>query len=344
MHGRYTPPVGDAAAASGFTMSVHVSPTAAIELENLSSSSPPSSLVPVALRELLAAGDAMWRAGLRVGSPGCAAKARPKEERYREELAEQFRRRRDDAMSEGAGAAPDTSSGSTVLADTLAATPSPLFRFAELFAGIGGFRVALDALGGECVFASEIDHEARCTYAANFGDLTSGDITEVDAVSVPSFDVLTAGFPCQSHSVAGFQRGFDDFRGCLFFEVTRMLNTHSPAAFVLENVPNLAVTNDGEALRTVLAELSAAGRGYTVLHRVVNAAAWVPQQRERLYFVGFLNESGCAERFSWPDDATPCAITVRSILELNDAVAADEHELSDHKWRKVRGRGLLVWW
>jgi DNA (cytosine-5)-methyltransferase 1 len=90
----------------------------------------------------------------------------------------------------------------------------------ELFAGIGGFRVALDKLGGECVFASEVDHEARCTYAANFGDHISGDITEVEPASVQPFDVLTGGFPCQSHSVAGFQRGFDDFRGCLFFEVS----------------------------------------------------------------------------------------------------------------------------
>lgn len=206
-------------------MSIHVSPTAAIEIANHA-----SLVVPTALRELITSGDVMWRPGLRVGSPGCVSKSRPKEEQYRESLAEQCRHRRREKDTTA------TATDATDSSDVASPASPPLFRFAELFAGIGGFRVALDALGGECVFASEIDHEARCTYAANFGDLTSGDITEVEAASVPSFDVLTAGFPCQSHSVAGFQRGFDDFRGCLFFEVTRMLNAHSPKAFVLENV------------------------------------------------------------------------------------------------------------
>ena len=224
---RYTPPADDPAATAGLTMSIHVSPTAAIEIANHA-----SLVVPTALRELITAGNVMWRPGLRVGSPGCVSKSRPKEEQYRESLAEQCHHRRREKDTTTTTTATDT----TCSTEVVSPASHPLFRFAELFAGIGGFRVALDALGGECVFASEIDHEARCTYAANFGDLTSGDITEVEAASVPSFDVLTAGFPCQSHSVAGFQRGFDDFRGCLFFEVTRMLNAHSPKAFVLENV------------------------------------------------------------------------------------------------------------
>lgn len=106
-------------------------------------------------------------------------------------------------------------------------------------------------------------------------------------------------------------------------------------------MPNLAETNGGKALLTVLAELARAGRGYTVLHRVVNATAWVPQQRERLYFVGFLTETGCAEKFIWPDDATPCPVTVRDVLERDDDVSS-EHTLSDHKWRKVGGFLLCV--
>lgn len=214
-------------------MSVHVAPTAAIALAN-----PHSTVVPQKLKELLAAGDVQWCPGLRITSAGCAVKSRPKEVQYREKLAEECRHRR--AAQGVQEPTPDKAR----------------FRFAELFAGIGGFRVGLDALGGHCVFASEIDHEARCTYAANFGENIAGDITEVDASAVPQFDVLTGGFPCQSHSVAGFQRGFDDFRGCLFFEVTRMLRAHAPPVFLLENVPNLVDMNGGAALELILKELA----------------------------------------------------------------------------------------
>ena len=213
------------------------------------------------------------------------------------------------------------------------AGPPARFEFAELFAGIGGFRLGLEQVGGRAVFASELNHEARCTYARNFGEVPEGDVTEIDAASVPGHQLLTAGFPCQSHTKAGFQRAFDDYRGALFFEVVRFIRAHRPAALLLENVPGLERTDDGAALRTVLGELEAAG--YAMTTRVLSAASWVPQHRERLYFVGFRKDTDAASRFSWPvlpDGPVPA---VRTILQPPEEIDVLGHVLSDHKWFKA---------
>eukprot|EP00041_Stephanoeca_diplocostata_P029468 m.870569 g.870569 ORF g.870569 m.870569 type:complete len:653 (-) comp23567_c0_seq1:2018-3976(-) len=307
---------------------VHVSPTVAVTVEqavagsNDTISAGPINERAVALLrplcEQISARSVLWAPGLRVKSPGCIGKTGTKEHTYCSALATQARKRLPKRQEQ------------------------PRFKFAELFAGIGGFRVALEQAGGECVFASEIDHEARCTYAMNFGDVASGDIAEIETGAIPSFDVLTAGFPCQSHSRAGYQRGFDDYRGCLFFEVTRLLHSHSPAVFILENVPNLTEINNGAALALILDELSRAGlHGYDVAHMAINNSFRVPQQRERLYFVGFSKSPAgrtAAAKFQWPEDkATPCVTTVRDVLESDaspDTIAA--HTLSNHKWSKVQ--------
>ena len=168
------------------------------------------------------------------------------------------------------------------------------FRFVELFAGVGGFRLALDTLGGQCVFASELCLEARQTYYANFGATPialAGDIMEVEASDIPAFDVLTGGFPCQSFSRAGAQEGFSDPRGQLFFEITRLLNgcVPKPRAFILENVKQICELDNGEVLDIVLSTLRFSG--YEVCWKVLNSKDFgVPQNRERVYFVGIRSD------------------------------------------------------
>lgn len=313
----------------GKRLAIHVSPAVAVVLSSTVEAE--VARVPGKLKALLASGDLLWRPGLRVLSPEVVAKKFDKQDKFRAELAQ----RGHDRLSAERGAATAT-----------AAASNPRFKFAELFAGIGGFRLGLEAHGGACTFASELSHDARCTYALNFGDTPSGDILEIEASAVPSFDLLTAGFPCQSFSKAGFQRGFADFRGNLFYEVTRMLHYHSPRAFLLENVPNLAELDDGANLSHILAELAVAGRGYDVQCKIITAYPWVPQDRKRLYFVGFLKETGAMPRFQWPEPpAADTAVTVQSILEPIEAVSP-EHTLSNCKWEKqmtsARCAGILT--
>merc|ERR1712232_711120 len=128
---------------------------------------------------------------------------------------------------------------------TLISRVKSRFRFIELFAGIGGFRIGLEEIGGQCVFASEIDAHARKTYLENFGELPAGDIHQIDAADVPEFDILTAGFPCQPFSIAGEQEGTGDAKGVLFLEVTRLLYERRPAGFILENVPQVKELDGG---------------------------------------------------------------------------------------------------
>ena len=163
----------------------------------------------------------------------------------------------------------------------------PKFKFIDLFAGIGGFRVALQSLGGECVFTSEWDKQAKQTYAANFGDYPYGDITKVDEADVPDHDVLCAGFPCQAFSIAGQRAGFDDTRGTLFFDVARIIKKKQPRAFFLENVKGLVNHRAGKTLKTILQVLRDEGY-YVPDPQVINAKDFgVPQKRERIFIVGF---------------------------------------------------------
>lgn len=180
----------------------------------------------------------------------------------------------------------------------------PEFTFIDLFAGIGGFRMALQNLGGECVFSSEWDEQAKKTYYANYGDVPFGDITKESTKSyIPKeFDILCAGFPCQAFSLAGKKLGFAETRGTLFFDVAEILRRHQPKAFFLENVKGLVIHDKGKTLRTILNTLDEVG--YIVPDpQIVNAMYFgVPQHRERIYIVGFRKDLGITKNdFSYPE-------------------------------------------
>lgn len=172
-------------------------------------------------------------------------------------------------------------------------------RFVDLFAGIGGFRLALESLGCRCVMSSEINTFARQTYAANFGELPSGDIREITSDEVPDHDILCGGFPCQSFSIQGagkrrslgIPNGFDDPKtGFLFFEIVRLLRDKRPAALFLENVPHILYVDGGKVFETIRSTIE--GFGYSFSWQVIDASPVVPQRRKRVYMVGFADGSG----------------------------------------------------
>lgn len=171
------------------------------------------------------------------------------------------------------------------------------FRFIDLFAGIGGIRLGFESVGGKCVFSSEFDEDACKTYEANFGEHPSGDITKIDAADIPDFDILLGGFPCQAFSIIGKKEGFaNETCGTLFFEIERILKEKKPKAFMLENVRNLTAHDNGNTFRIIREHLETLG--YTVYAKVLNALDYgVPQRRERIIIVGFLDKV----QFSFPD-------------------------------------------
>ncbi len=187
------------------------------------------------------------------------------------------------------------------------AVKNPDFTFIDLFAGIGGFRMAFQNLGGECVFSSEWDEQAKKTYYANYGDVPFGDITKENIKNkIPkNFDILCAGFPCQAFSLAGKRLGFEETRGTLFFDVAEILRRHQPKAFFLENVKGLVIHDKGKTFKTILNTLEEVG--YIVPDpQIVNAMYFgVPQHRERIYIVGFRKDLGIRkEDFSYPEQKT----------------------------------------
>ena len=161
------------------------------------------------------------------------------------------------------------------------------FRFIDLFAGIGGTRLAFEAVGGECVFSSEWDKDAQKTYAANFKETPHGDITKIKAAEIPDFDVLLAGFPCQPFSSIGQRQGFKHkTQGTLFYDVLRILEGKRPAAFLLENVVGLVNHDGGNTFAVIIQSLNELG--YSVHHQILDAADYgVPQHRKRIYIVGY---------------------------------------------------------
>lgn len=176
------------------------------------------------------------------------------------------------------------------------------FKFIDLFAGIGGFRLAMQNLGGKCVFTSEWDKAAQKTYEANFGDKPFGDITlkETRTQIPPKFDVLCAGFPCQAFSIAGKKGGFNDTRGTLFFEVADIIKQKKPKAVFLENVKGLRNHNGGKTLATILNVLRNDLGYYVPEPQIINAKDFgVPQNRERIYIIAFRKDLGITE-FKYP--------------------------------------------
>ena len=174
--------------------------------------------------------------------------------------------------------------------------PQPL-TFADMFCGIGGFHIAAAELGMRCVFACDIDAEARRAYQDNFGKEPDDDITQIRPASIPDHDVLLAGFPCQPFSIIGAMRGFDDTRGNLIFNVAGIIDAKRPEAFVLENVRQLSTHDRGRTMQAIITELKELG--YRADWKVLNALDFgLPQKRERTIIVGFRDHS---TPFAWPE-------------------------------------------
>ncbi len=192
-------------------------------------------------------------------------------------------------------------------------------KFIDLFAGIGGFRIALEKEKYKCVFSSEIDKHAVATYKENFGEVPAGDITKINEKDIPSHDILCAGFPCQPFSISGKQKGFEDTRGTLFFDVARIAESHKPKILFLENVSNLRSHSDGETINTMVKILQ--NMGYNVFHEILNASDFgVPQARKRIYILAFRNDLNI-EEFQFPKP-------------LGKDVALEDILLSDSKTEK----------
>lgn len=205
------------------------------------------------------------------------------------------------------------------------------YKFIDLFAGIGGIRLAFEPYG-ECVFSSEWDNKARETYEKNYGHLPAGDITEIPAKEIPDHDILLAGFPCQPFSLAGVSKknslgkkhGFEDeTQGTLFFDIARIIQEKQPKAFLLENVKNLKNHDKGKTFK-VIKHVLEEELGYTIYDKVINAKGLVPQNRERIYIVGFKNPLP----FEFPE-FKDTGIKLRDILELD---VPEKYTLSDKLW------------
>lgn len=171
-------------------------------------------------------------------------------------------------------------------------------RFIDLFAGIGGFHTCLKSFGANPVFSSEWDSHAQDVYEDNFGIRPAGDITQIAASDIPAHNILCAGFPCQAFSVSGNQKGFEDTRGTLFFDIARVVKTHKPEFLLLENVKNFAKHDSGKTLKTVKEILT--GLGYITFQKVLNSSHFgVPQKRERIFILGFRSDLGF-ENYEFP--------------------------------------------
>jgi DNA (cytosine-5)-methyltransferase 1 len=222
------------------------------------------------------------------------------------------------------------------------------FKFIDLFAGIGGFRLALQNLGGKCVFTSEWDNEAQKTYRANFGEVPFGDITKEQVKNyIPNdFELLCAGFPCQAFSIAGKRGGFDDTRGTLFFDVAEIIKRKKPKAIFLENVKGLRNHDKGKTLATILNVLRNDLDYFVPEPQIINAKDFgVPQNRERIYIVGFSKKTGISQ-FIYPKP-TNKKVNFKKIKEKK--VPATKYFLStqyvqtliNHKARhEVKGNGF----
>lgn len=212
---------------------------------------------------------------------------------------------------------------------------NPKFNFIDLFAGIGGIRIPFMELGGKCVFSSEWDASACCTYTGNFGEVPFGDITKIDASFIPKHDILLAGFPCQAFSIMGKMRGFEDTRETMFFEVARILAYHHPKAILLENVKQLVGHDKGKTFKVILETL--ASLGYYVKWKVLNALDFgLPQKRERVIIVGFLDKAA-SNAFNFEFEKVPYDLS--SILDSNQDV--DSNLIASDMIREKRKKSVI---
>lgn len=189
---------------------------------------------------------------------------------------------------------------------------NPRFNFIDLFAGIGGFRIAMEKFGGQCVFSSEWDKNSQKTYQVNFNDFPEGDITKISEKQIPQHNVLCAGFPCQAFSISGKQKGFKDTRGTLFFDIARIAKYHKPEILFLENVKNLTRHNNGETLGVILETLREIN--YNPFFAILRSSDFgVPQARERVYIVAFKKDLN-VKKFEFPKTTNEIKV-VKNILE-----------------------------
>jgi DNA (cytosine-5)-methyltransferase 1 len=203
------------------------------------------------------------------------------------------------------------------------------YTFIDLFSGIGGFHYALGSFGGECVFASEINEKAAATYFVNHGLQPAGDITKIKEEDISPHDILCGGFPCQAFSISGKQKGFEDTRGTLFFDIARIVNHHRPKVLFLENVKNFVRHNEGKTLKVVLQTLE--NLDYKVYYKVLNTSNFgLPQNRERVYIIAFDKSLGEID-FQFPTDKIISSLN--DILEENptDAKIIERDDISIYK-------------
>ena len=204
------------------------------------------------------------------------------------------------------------------------------FTFIDLFAGIGGIRLAFESAGGICVFASEWDADAQKTYATNFGDIPHGDITKIPSEEIPNHDILTAGFPCQPFSIIGSGRGFSDTRGTLFFDIERILRDKSPQAFLLENVKRLKSHDEGRTFKIIIKNLKSLG--YFVHHTVLDARDFgLPQKRERTFIVGF------KENYPFNFPSRPVDGKYLKLADILEKNVPEKYTASEHILTKRQG-------
>ncbi len=196
------------------------------------------------------------------------------------------------------------------------------YNFIDLFAGIGGFHLALNSFGANCNFASEWDKHAKNVYFDNYNLLPEGDITLINESNIPNHDILCAGFPCQAFSISGKQKGFDDARGTLFFDVLRIAKYHQPKFLLLENVKNFATHDNGKTLEVVYNSLKEIG--YDVFYDVLNGSDFgVPQSRKRIYITAFRNDLK-VKNFKFPNPLS-IQIKLKDILENNNDIDLDTY-------------------
>jgi len=219
---------------------------------------------------------------------------------------------------------------------------NPKFTFIDLFAGIGGFRIAMQANQGECIFSSEWDKHAQRTYYANFGEIPFGDITKPETKKwIPDkFDILCGGFPCQPFSIAGVSKknslgrkhGFEDIKqGNLFFHIAEIIEKHRPKAFFLENVKNLVSHDKGKTFKVIKETLL--DLGYSFHFKVLNGKHFVPQNRERTFMVGFDSKVfNYKEKFEFPELPEPSK-KIKDILEKRPET---KYTLTDHLWKYLQ--------
>jgi DNA (cytosine-5)-methyltransferase 1 len=221
---------------------------------------------------------------------------------------------------------------------------NPKFTFIDLFAGIGGIRLAYQNEGGKCVFSSEWNKFAKITYEANFGEVPFGDITSIDEKLIPDHDILLAGFPCQPFSIAGVSKknalgrahGFlDETQGTLFFDIARIIDYKKPKAFMLENVKNLVSHDKGKTFKIISKTLNELG--YKIHYKVLDSKHFVPQHRERIIVVGFRSDLfDGLEKFEFPKLPEPN----KKVIDIIDSNPGSKYTLTENLWNYLQNYAI----